>query len=113
MILAVVGSGNLGGVKRALDTLRPESVLTGKFWGTDAIVREWAMDNGVTVITLDPNLIKHGTSAMRVRNEQIVMVADEMLMAGETIDSLQAANLMGNAGKMVWLSTSFKAVENA
>ena len=113
MILAVVGSGKAENIERALDTLRPESVLTGRFWGTDAIVREWAMSNGVTVITLDPNFIRHGTTAMQIRNKQIVMVADEMLMAGKTIDSLHAANLMSNAGKMVWLSTSFKVVENA
>ena len=107
MILAVVGSGG-DRLESTLTRLGPEVVLTGRFWGTDERVRSWAMANGVTVITLDPNFIKHGSRATTVRAQQTAMVADEMLVSGVNATSLQAAHEMQNLGKMVWNEDDFR-----
>lgn len=106
MIVAVVGSGGVS-LESVLTSLNPSVVVTGRFWGTDRRVRDWAIENGVTVITLDPNFIKHGSRAMSVRAKQIAMIADEMLVSGINATSLQAANEMQNLGKMVWNEDDF------
>lgn len=108
MILAVVGSGRNGDkLESMLIRLSPESVVTGRFWGTDERVRRWAMENGVAVITIDPNFIRHGSRATKVRAQQIAMIADEMLVFGLNTSVIEAANEMQNLGKMVWNEEDF------
>ena len=108
MILAVVGNGESGDkLESMLIRLNPSAVITGGFWGTDERTRAWAMNNGVTIIVLNPNFVKHSTRAQKVRAEQIAMIADEMLISGVTPSSLQAAQEMQNLGKMVWNEDDF------
>lgn len=108
MILAVVGNGKNGDkLESMLIRLNPSAVVTGSFWGTDERTRTWAMDNGVAIVVLNPNFIKHSTRSLKVRAEQIAMIADEMLISGVTPSSLQAAQEMQNLGKMVWNEDDF------
>lgn len=81
-IVAVIGSRTMGNydlIRRALDDLKPASIISGGAVGVDSMAEQYAKNEGIPFTAIRPEYAKYGRGAPLFRNERIVDSADKVV----------------------------------